>query len=642
LEYAPRGPVYREKSGTADFSDRYDQKCSEYRVAMREKAEHMQRLNAEMSRVGKYIEALQGHHWSPGIGGVRRPRYKSHFVDNRVAKTRYDDLAQLTDARPTIDITTSVDAYQDIAKTLDFLIHHEWVRNNIDLTLVTAADICKAYGTAFWKMGAAKPGITRILPCGPDQVLPINPDFSIQGSSAVLYRTWKDPIKLKRQFPLCAAYIEQEADQAPVFGLSAGDSTYLRPAHIDQYTWNALNPGLQLSLSRGVRSASVQPGPMGTMFNSLECEEYWIDDPTENNSLNSVIVRDPYLNIDAHNWWYEVSPGKPLYPRKRLMTFVGKRVVYDGPSPFWHGLYPFPCLRLNPVFYSFWGLSKYRDLMPINQAINEIVAGILDLIKRVLNPTSVSKEGAIHSAAWKEFFPDIPGMKLKVTANTNPADAVKFMDSPVIPPFVAQLLIEFLGPEYDRIAGNVDVQALMKKAQVPGGDTIDQMRDAMQTGLRLEGRMTEVFLRDAGVQAMSNFLQFYTPETMLALMGEAGITAATFNGNWDSAIPGPDHTRPDFFKNFALGIEPGSLHAGAHDKAKMVAITLAQSGLISRQQLYRTLGFTNGPQILSEIAQENQPHPNADPNDPDPPPFVPPASGRNARQTRSARNGAPV
>ncbi len=635
MEYAPRGPVYRTKSGSADYTDGYDLKAQAYREAMRERASQMQRLNGEMINVGRYLEVLSGRFWNR-----TRPRYRSGFVDNRIAKTRYDDLAQLTDARPTIDITTSIEAYQDLAEALDSLIHVEWARKSIDLKLITAADICKAYGTSFWKMGASKPGNTSILPCGPDQVLPINPGFDIQESSGVLYKTWKDPIKLKRQYPLCAAHIEREADQAPIYGTAAGDSTYLRPAHIDQYTWNALNPGMQKVL--GVKGATVAQEPMASMFNALEVEEYWIDDATDNESTQSVIVRDPYLNMDAHNWWYEVGPGMPLYPRKRLMTFVGRRVVYDGPSPFWHGLYPFPTLRLNPVFYSFWGLSKYRDLVPINMAMNEIVAGSLDLIKRALNPTSVTSEGRVHSAAWKEFYPDMPGMKLKGNAGVNPKDIVHYMDIPQLPAYVYTMLSEFLGPEYDRIAGNIDVQNMMKKAQMPGGDTIDQMRDSVNTGLRMEGRMIERFLEDAGQQFVSNALQFYTPEQMLKLLGEKGLVTSFFVGKTGSMIPGEVNTRPDFWRNISMTIKPGSLHAGAHDRLKTIVMAAAQSGLVSKQFFLRTMGFEKPDQIMKELIDENTPHPNQDPDDPSSEPLVPQASGRSARMTRSARNGSPA
>ncbi len=634
MEYMPRGPVYREKSGTVDISDKYMQRALAWRESAREKANQMQRLNAELPRINSYVRAICGDQWF----GQSRARYRSRFVDNRIAKSRFDDLSQLTDTRPTIDIKTNIEAYQEIAVMLNSLMHHEWLRYNCDLSLVTTADICKAYGTGFWKMGAASPGTTSIGSCGPDQVLPIQPGFSIQESTAVLYKTWKTPAGLKRRFPFSTADIEREANTMPTYGTGTGDQTYLKPAHIDQVVWQQFSPAIQRLMSSKI-ATPVEPN--SALFNTLEVEEYWIDDPTDNDSLQSVIVRDPYLLQDAHNWWYEVKPKKPLYPRKRLMTFVGSRLIYDGPSPFWHGLYPFPTLRLNPVFFSFWGLSKYRDLMPLNGAINEIVAGVLDLVKRVLNPTTITRDGAIASAAWKEFFPDMPGMKLKMTQGSNPKNDLTYGENPEIPGYVIELLSGWLGPEFDRMSGTVDIVAMSKKAQVPGGETIDQMRDAMGTGLKMEGRMIEIFLRDAGIQAMSNFLQFYTPEQTLKLLGEAGLPAGTFKGAQGTFMPDSNRdTHPDFWKNFALTIEPGSLHPGKDDVKKKIAIQLAMAQMISRQELYRTLDLPNGPQILKELAEENAPAPGQE-QETNPEPIMPDTAGRTPRFARSERTGSP-
>lgn len=634
MEYMPRGPVYREKSGSPDVTDGYLDKALVWRESAREKANEMQRLNAELPRVGSYVRAILGDQWF----GQTRARYRSRFVDNRIAKSRFDDLSQLTDTRPTIDIKTSVGTYQPIGDMLNALMHHEWVHYNCDLKLVTVADICKAYGTGFWKMGAASPGTTSILPCGPDQVLPIQPGFDIQESTAVLYKTWKTAAKLKQRFPLCSAEIEREANILPTYGRDQGDSTYLRPAHIDQYVWQQFSPAVQRLLAAKI-SAPIEPN--SSLFNALEVEEYWIDDPTDNESLHDVIVRDPYLQQDAHNWWYKVAPKKPLYPRKRLLTFVGKRVIYDGPSPFWHGLYPFPTLRLNPAFFSFWGIAKYRDLMPVNGAINEIIAGVLDLVKRVLNPTTITRDGAIANAAWKEFFPDMPGMKLKMTQSARPSEDLTYAQLPEIPAYVINMLETWLGPEFDRLSGTVDVVAMSKKAQVPGGETIDQMRDAMGTGLRMEGRQIEIFLRDAGTQAMSNFLQFYTPDMTLKLMGEAGLPDGTFNGQRGTFIPEEyKEGQPNFWQQFAMTIAPGSLHPGAKDKQKQAAIALCQSGIISKQELFRVLELPNGPQILQELAQENAPAPGQE-GEANPDPVIPQATGRSARLTRSARTGHP-
>ena len=616
----PRGQIFYEENGSPDSTAGYEAKIRSWRESAREEARRLHQMNVEVARVPNYIRYIQGDFWDP-----RRPKYKSRFVDNRIAKSRYDDLALLTDVRPIIDVTTATAAYEETAEMLSKTIHAEWIRGDLDLSLVTAADICKAYGTAFWKLGATKPGKMIVTPCGPDQVMPIQPGFSIQESTAVMYRTWKSINYLKRKFPFCSAEIEREALASPTFSLTAQQSTYARPNHIDQYVWNGLAPGMQRLLSK-------QAGPSydetrQSFFHSMEVEEFYVDDQSVNESKKRVLMRDPYLRLDAHNWWYWVEPGQPLYPRKRLIVFAGNRCLYDGPSPFWHGLYPFATLRLNPVFFSFWGLSKYRDLFPLNQSMNEIIAGVLDMIKRTLNPVAITKEGGIPPAAWKEFFPDTTfGAKLRAGMNSNLNDALKYMDPPNIPAWVMGAF-QTLSQEYDRMAGNIDVAGMGKKKQIPGGDTWEQMRDSLQTGMRLEGRMIEVFLRDAGTQAVSNILQFYTAKQRLMLLGADGLTREDFNLDLGTALPEAREEQPDFWRNFPLQIVPGSSAGGAKDRTKQVAITLAKMRMISIQELYRVLEYpeSKAKRVIAEMAEEAQ--------------KLAPPQGKTPRNTRGQQTG---
>lgn len=598
----PRGPVYTdEQTKVPDLGDGYLNELASWRESAREEARRLHKMNAESDRIGHYIKLIQGEFWDP-----RRPKYKSRFVDNRIGKSRYDDLALLTDVRPTIDITHGDNpAYKDVAEMLNKYMHAEWLRSDIDLKVITAVDIAKAYGTAFWKLGAAKPGIIRVTPCGPDQVLPIQPGFDIQESTAVLYRTWKSINYIKRKFPFCSENIEREAMMAPTYSLTQQQFTYTKPNHIDEFVWNGLSPGMQRLL--GKMAPATQTISEQAFFHSIELEEYYVDDQSTNDSTKRVLMKDPYLPLDAHNWWYWVEPGKPLYPRKRLIIFAGTRCLYDGPAPFWHGLYPFATLRLNPVFYSFWGLSKYRDLFPINQGMNEIVAGIMDMIKRKLNPIAVTKEGGIPPAAWKDFFPDTTfGGKLRAGMNVgNVKDAVAYLDTPEVPAWVMGTW-QSLGQEFDRMSGNIDIAGLGKKKQAPGGDTWEQMRDTVQTGLRLEGRMIEIFLRDAGTQAISNILQFASAIQRLQYIGPDGLTKYDFNLDLGTALPEPREEQPDFWKNFAMNISPGSLLGGAKDRNKQMAIMLAKMGMISIKELYRILEFPEdrAERVMKELSEE--------------------------------------
>lgn len=620
MDTAPRGPLFDPERSQFDSTDGYQRQMAAWRESAYEEALRTAKLSPEANRVREYLNYLEGHH-------VReeRARYKSRFYSNRVGKARVDNLALLTDSRPAIEVGSKVEAFLPKAQMIDKVIRAEWLNNAMDLSLVTAADIAGVAGTSFWKIGAAR-GMMRVTPCGPDMVFPIQPGFHIQQSTAVLYSTYKAMGEVIDKFPMHRAVIERSSvhhfSQTSGMGIS-------RPDALDQHTWQALSPQMRRLI--GKRVAAEDHYDSG-LFRSVEWQEYYVDDLSRNESNRTIIMRDPYTPMSgpgAHNWWYKVEPGERLYPRKRLIIFAGSQVVYDGPSPFWHGLYPFACLRLNPVYWSFWGLSKYRDLIPINSAMNEIVCGVLDLVKKALNPTVIGKGTSISPAAWNQFFPDAPRQKLYLTGQSaNPASDIRYVEAPQLPQYVFQVLAEYLGPEFDKQAGIMDIAAMGKKLQVPGGDTLEQMRDAVQTSLRFEGRFMEMFLHDAGIQAISNILQFYDQPSRMRLIGPDGVSLDDFLYDPTDMIP-TDSDKFQFWKNFPITVIPGSLHGGAKDRSKMMYMSLRQMGAISLRALYEKLEIPDPERIKMELQEEAQSGLLA-------------AGGAGARMTRGQRNGQPV
>jgi len=580
MNIAPRGPLQFEGGQSFDVGDNYHRDMLDWREEAYREANRFKELAPEDGRVKTYMKYIEGDHWEQ-FG--RRAAYKSRVYVNKVATARTAHLALLTDSRPDIEVGCEVPEYEATANVIDRLIRKEYVANKMDLALVSVADIAATTGTGFWKIGSASPGMMRVTPCGPDMVMPIQPGFSIQESTAVLYRTYKSLVETTLKFPSRATDLARQAKSM----VSMESTQYHKPEHMDEWTWQRMAPQMRKHI--GKKMSVHQPMDQTGFFKGVEWQEYYIEDPSRNQSNRPVTMRDPHIPLDGHNWWYVVQPGERLYPRKRLVIFAGDCLVYDGPAPYWHGLFPFACLRLNPVFWSFWGLSKYRDMLPVNSAINDILAGVLDTIKKALNPTVIAKGSSITKAAWDQFFPDMPGAKLYLSNQmANPASDIRFSDPPVLPQYVFSMLAQYLGPEFDRLSGMLDISTLGGKNQVPGGDTIEQMRDSMQSAPRLEGRYIESFLSDVGLQAVSNILQFYTAKRRLALLGKDAVTPTDFDPKPGTLIPSEEN-RFDFWKNFPVTIEPGSLHGGARDRSKLMAINLFSSGAISRQKLLDTL-----------------------------------------------------
>ncbi len=614
----PRGPIGWSRSESNDLSDDYVKNLLMWREAAREEAVDTLNMNPEYQEIQNYIDFLEGRQWN-----ANRPKYRSRYFDNRLFDMRINTISLLTDIRPTIDVASSVPAYQPQAMIAEKLIHAEWSRQQLDLELAKVVDFAM-FGTGYWKMGAMMPGKLTVIACGMDSVLPIQPGRTIQDSSAIMYRTYKPVQWYRTIWGHKADGLEREASSA---SWTNSSNDYVRPGHIPEYTWNALSPAMRYHL--GIRSLRRTPHGSQDQFPVIEHEEYWIDDPEINDSMVEVLVQDPDLPLSMHNYWYRVPPGERLWPRKRHIVFAGDRIMHDGPSPYWHGLYPFADLALMPVCWAPSGLSKYRNQLPLNQAINHIGAGMNDVVERVIRPQMISKDGAVRDATWNKFFPDMPGGKLKLTASGQVQQDVRYMDPPVVPPYTQQHLGGYLIPTFNQRAGQLDVGGMLKKKQVPGGDTIEQMRDSMTPPFRLESRYVESFLMTAGIQAISNIFQYYGWEQRLRILGADGQTWEDFDYDPKSMVPS-SMPKEDHWKLFSILVKPGSLLGSAKDREKLMAVQLAKMSKISIRELYRRLEVANGDQILKEMVEEAKMLGAVG------------AQGRTPRGSRGQRNGKEV
>lgn len=579
---------------------------------MRLQAEEERDLMLEYSKIPEYIAALEGRMWPK-----ERASYKSQFVDPMLALARIETITALTDIKPTVNVKSANKAYDKTGEVIAKIIVHQWKKAKYPRNLVSAIDhgmLCVAY----WKHGAVyHPSRLTVRTGGADNVLPINCGDDLQESSAILYRTYHTVQALKARFGSRADGVERYAMESLRY---SDNSPYRKPPHLSEYTWNHMSP------SQKRRKSLMMPkvGPSGSAFPLVEVEEFWVDDDSVNDIADMGLVRNPLLTLDQHNYWYEVPRGERWFPRKRLQVWVGDILLFDGPSPYWHGRYPFSRLVLNPFVWGSGSISKYRNLLPLSRSINTIVAGIEDAIKKILNRTLISKRGAILDADWARFYPDVPGQKLRLTPTADPARDIQWSPVAEIPQSVFAALTSYLLPQFRTHAGMIDVQGLSKKKQVPGGEAIEQMTDAMPSPHRLEALAVEEFLIDSGEQAISNILQHFTREERMSILGQDGVTWEDFVWQPDEMIPA-GVIKSAFWREFSMEFERGSLHSGSKDREKQLAIALASKKLTSIRDMLRRLGVSDPDRILKEIKEESEAG------------FG--ASGRTPRTTRGQRNG---
>lgn len=620
VQMVPRAPiVMNSKSGQVEQrGPDYKTSIIKWRMAAKEEAIATLKMNPEYDFIKEYTDMIEGRYWTR-----RRPSYRSRYFNNRMAKARVDALSTLTDIRPSPEISCDDrnEQYQKQAEICKKVIEYEWSQQDLDLKLVAAVDHA-LLSVGYWKIGASMPGSMHVIPCGMDSVLPIQPGVDIQNSSAILYRVYTQMHRVKRMYGHTADALDREVSSGWNNPIS---TNYPTSGNIPEYGFSAMSPASRTQPTG--RGNIVIPRESGS-FPSVEVEEYWIDDPSVNESSGDILVKDPRLSIEEHNYWYRVPKGQRLFPRKRLLVMVNDTILYDGPAPFWHGLYPFAQLILNPAVWRPGGIAKYRNLAPVQIADNILGAGMLDLSMRCIEPQFAFVDGAVDDTSFRQFYQDMPGAKLKMTPNSQPGVHARYLDQPQLPAYVGSFW-DRVDRAFNELSGGIDITGMGRKNQVPGGDTVEQFRDMAQTSFRLESRYMEPFVRAAGSQFVSNTFQFYTREQRMKILGPGGTVLSDFD--YDPSTMAPwTVPKEDHWKKFKVKVAAGSMHGGKRDRDKQIALTLFKINAIDRQTLLEILEFQKIPEILKRLEEQT--------------PVMPPegvGKGASPRLTRGARTGNP-
>jgi hypothetical protein len=350
-------------------------------------------------------------------------------------------------------------------------------------------------------------------------------------------------------------------------------------------------------LSPQMKRLIGQPAQVGTSaFPRALYREFWIRDSRYNTSNANV-------PMGKDNWSYIVQPGQPLYPRGRLLVMGGDLILEDIPNPYWHGQPPFAALRLNVVPWQWHGMSEMRPLVQLQDIINNILAGVMDMIKKSVNPVLVAPKNALSENVWNTLDFSMPGARVAFS----PISPHKpdWAPSPVVPAYVLQVM-QMLDKSMDRSSGVAAITEMLKKKQVPSGDTLDQMRQAQQTPLRLKGRNIEVFLRQLGMMSIPNIFQWYSRKRRVFMLGQAGLAAEDFDFDPDTLVPAGERPE-DHVRNFVFNITPGSLLNAQKVEKVMLYMNMRKMGDMSRRQLVKELDLgLDINQLEAEIKAERE------------------------------------
>lgn len=567
----------------ADPNSPYETQIKYWVNGAYEEAVYENRQDEDVREMAKSIDYLVGKQW-PG----QRPMYKSRPVNNRLWRLFWELVATLTDVRPLFDIKALRREYDAQADIVNKCTRSWWMDSDADLTLaliVTYALLGTGYGKLEWNPRLRNgEGDFDLLALGPNEVFPLKARNTLQSAQAIIYAVPQPLQWFRMKFPTRGWKVRPD----PQF------SRYAIPR---QATAGYLGVQFEFLSPAMKRILGASPAIQDSMFPMALYREMWFDDFTYNTSNRPVFMGDP-----RSNWGYWVKPQSRLYPRGRLICMGGNEIMHDGPNPYWHGQAPFAAMRMNVVPWKFHGLSEMRPLLPLQDIINNILAGVLDMVKKAVNPQFIGPENALSNAAWQALDPGLPGAKVKYSQNaTHPPS---YAPAPVLPSFVLNVA-GLISREMDASSGIATISEAVRKKQVPSADTLEQMKQSQQTPIRLKGRNIEVFLRRMGSMNISNIFQFYTAERRMFMLGKDGLTYEDFD--WQPKTMVPAGTRPeDHVRNFVFMIQPGTLLKINQVETSMLVLKLRAMKDIDRENMYKQLDLGIDPDSVQKgLDKEN-------------------------------------
>ena len=513
--------------------------------------------NEEIVNIDRAISYLCGKQWVN-----RRPSYKAAPVANRLWTNLVQLISYLTDIRPSFEIKSNNKLYDHHAKVLNKMVSAWFTNEDIDMSLamiIIHAALTIGYGRLVWNPDLKNgDGEMELTPLGAMDLIPIRPSHTLQKAMGVIYRCPKPLSWFKDKYPLKGFRVPIDKEYSS-FSIIPNKNIWNRSMEI-------MSPQMRRLFGQSSTQTRESAIPMALY------REFWVRDSQRNTSNREVWVGDG--GQLSGEYGYMVPPNGKLYPRGRLIIMGGPVVLFDGPNPFFHGQFPFAALRLNRVPWQWPGISEFRNQIPLQDVMNNVLAGILDAVKKAVNPQMLAPDNAFSAAVKKSLDPNIPNAKIFYSPSSIAAPF--YAPAPVLPGFVFQTML-YAQQELDSQSGFLDMGSMSRRGIIPSNDTIEQMKEGQQTLVRLKVRYIEDFMKQVGQQWVPNAFQYYTMERRLQLLGNDGLTWEDFDWEPGTMVPAGDKTE-EHWKKFTFMMVPGSLLKSARQPQQALMMQLRRMG----------------------------------------------------------------
>ncbi len=587
-------PEIRPKPGDSDrFTTgrrEYYKQLNEWCDAAEEEGKAVQEDIPELREIQTALDYLVGLQWKEAM-----PSYRAKPVSNEFMTMFWETVGLLTDIRPMFHITDIANdgQYSDTEKILNNLAKG-WASTArfersfafcVMFGMFTTAP-CKLYWNpqARGTSGDPEDGDISMEALSARSIMRLGMGDTIQDDECVMYRKVRTLDWIKRAYPTMGKYVESEESKSK-FTLDVQS-----PIGVEPKLFPALSPGMKRLMGVGERET------FDSVFPKAEVQEYWRNDDTINETRNRI-----WMGPDKSPWGYWVDPQKKLYPRGRLFIRANRVIVFDQPSPYYHRKKPFALLELYGVPWQEYALSIVSPWMKQQDILNQMMSGMLQTVKKAINPALMAPKSAINPAAMKAIDASKPGLKFTYSQNSPQPPA--WQPPPVLPTYVMQIYSTII-QSMKQSSGAAAVGDAMAKKQVPAGDSLEKISFAKNTPIRLMGRSAEFFLDEVGQQWAADALQFYDAARRMELLGLGGLSEADMDDKPGSLIPYGIQSE-SFVRRYHFRTEKGSLLNAQQQEKTQIAFALRKNHDLSRHQVFKILRWNiNEKENDAELQKE--------------------------------------
>ena len=566
---------------TAHLKEYYE-RIGQWADAALEEGVGLQKDVPELREMSTAIDYLSGLQWKESM-----PSYRAKPVSNEMLAMFWETVGLLTDVKPMFHISDIGDqGYSQIEDVLNKMargwaatssFEHSLAMCTMFGTMTTAP--AKIYWNPFARGTSGDPSDGDIsfenIPISSLLRLGINDPQDIDGDECVIYRRVRTLAWIKRAYPNMGKFV------TPQESVSRYSVDTQAPLDVMPNLFESLGAPMK-RLVGGREGGSIQ-----SCYPRAEVIEYWKKDDDENETGKRIIMGPQKNGVMTAPWSYVVEPGKKLYPRGRLIIRANHVTLYDEPNPYFHRKYPFELLGLNAVPWQQYALSLLSPWMKQQDILNQIMAGVVQCVKKAINPPLLAAKQAINPEAMRAIDSSKPN--LKITWNANGGQAPTWGQPPNVPAYVFQAYGTVM-TSMKQASGSQAIGDAAQKKQVPGGDTMDKITFAKNTPIRMMGRNIETFIDKIGMMWTANALQFYDAGRRMEMMGPKGLVKEDMDANPGSLIPA-DISSEAFVRRWNFKSDKGTLLNVQRQDKIQVSFALRKNHDLSRRKLFQQLDW---------------------------------------------------